>query len=291
MNETVIGLEPVLRLLAFGGVFALVAGWEALAPRRQALFSRQQRWPHNLALLALDVLVVRVLAPGAAVATAIAAESRGWGLMNAVELPAWAAVLLAVMALDLAIYLQHVLFHSVPVLWRLHRVHHADPDFDVTTGTRFHPVEIVLSLAIKCAVVSALGAPALAVLVFEILLNVTAMFNHANGRLPPALDRRLRWLVVTPDMHRIHHSVVGRETDRNFGFNLPWWDRLFGTYRAEPAGGHSAMRIGVGGLNGARELNLWRLLMQPLRELPAATTEGPRVEPVAAASLVREENA
>jgi sterol desaturase/sphingolipid hydroxylase (fatty acid hydroxylase superfamily) len=179
---------------------------------------------------------------------------------------------LALMLLDLAIYLQHRLFHAVPFLWRLHRVHHADPDYDLTTALRFHPLEIGLSLAVKCAAIVAIGAPALAVLVFEIVLNAAAMLNHANGRLPLAIDRRLRWLVVTPDMHRVHHSVIPRETNSNFGFNLPWWDRLFGTYRAQPAAGHTAMRIGIAGLQGADELTLARLLAQPLRtvEQPAA---------------------
>jgi len=166
---------------------------------------------------------------------ALAAETGCWGLLNLLPLPAWSRVVLALMLLDLAIYLQHRLFHAVPFLWRLHRVHHADPDYDLTTALRFHPLEIGLSLAVKCAAIVAIGAPALAVLVFEIVLNGAAMLNHANGRLPLAIDRRLRWLVVTPDMHRVHHSVIPRETNSNFGFNLPWWDRLFGTYRAQPA--------------------------------------------------------
>jgi sterol desaturase/sphingolipid hydroxylase (fatty acid hydroxylase superfamily) len=265
MIETLAEHEPALRLGAFAGVFVLVALWEARAPRRAGRFGRRDRWPHNLGLLALDALLVRLLAPGAAIAVALAAERQGWGLLNLPNLPAWARVLAAVIALDLAIYLQHVLFHAVPALWRLHRVHHADPDFDVTTGTRFHPLEIVLSLALKCAAVAALGAPALAVLIFEVLLNATAMFNHANARLPVALDRRLRWLVVTPDMHRVHHSVEAREMNSNFGFSLPWWDRLFGTYRAQPGAGHVAMQIGIAGLQGRDELALPRLLTQPLR--------------------------
>jgi sterol desaturase/sphingolipid hydroxylase (fatty acid hydroxylase superfamily) len=279
MIRTVTEYEPLLRFTAFFGVFAVVAGWEALAPRRARRFTRKERWPHNLGLLALDVLVVRMLAPGAAIAVAIAGEAQGWGLLNAVALPYWAEILIAVGLLDLAIYFQHVLFHAVPVLWRLHRVHHADPDFDVTTGTRFHPVEILLSTGIKCAAVAALGAPALAVLVFEVLLNATAVFNHANGRLPPAIDRWLRWLVVTPDMHRVHHSNVQRETNSNFGFSLPWWDRLFGTYVAQPAAGHSAMTIGVDGLRGQEELSIGRLLTQPFRAGAPDGTSGPRPQP------------
>lgn len=274
MIEATVEQEPALRFAAFFGVFALVALWEATAPRRAQRFTRRQRWPHNLGLLAFDVLAARLLAPAAAIAVAIAGETQGWGLLNAVALPAWARVLAAVVVLDLAIYFQHVLFHAVPALWRLHRVHHSDPEFDVTTGTRFHPIEIVLSIGIKCAAILALGAPALAVLIFEVLLNAVAMFNHANGRLPVALDGWLRWIVVTPDMHRVHHSVVQRETDSNFGFNLPWWDRLFGTYRAQPAAGHAAMVIGVDGLHSLEELQIGRLLTQPFRAAGDAALGG-----------------
>ena len=195
--------------------------------------------------MAVDTLLVRILFPTTAVGLALLAEARGFGLFNVVALPAWVAVVASVVILDLAIYLQHVLFHAVPALWRLHRMHHADLEFDVTTGLRFHPIEILLSMLIKFAVVAALGAPALAVLIFEVLLNATSMFNHGNVRIPAGLDRVLRWLVVTPDMHRVHHSILSRETNSNFGFNLPWWDRLFGTYRAQPAAGHEAMTIGI----------------------------------------------
>jgi sterol desaturase/sphingolipid hydroxylase (fatty acid hydroxylase superfamily) len=262
--------EAALRLAAFTGVFAAVALWEWQAPRRRARFARAARWPHNVALLVLDALVVRLLAPGAAIAVALAGESRGWGLLATVALSFWAEVVIAIVLLDLAIYFQHVVFHAVPALWRLHRVHHADPDFDVTTGTRFHPLEILLSLGIKCAAVAAIGAPSLAVLVFEIVLNATAMFNHANARLPASADRWLRWLVVTPDMHRVHHSALAHEMNGNFGFNVPWWDRLLGTYRAQPAAGHEAMRIGVDGLQHASELRIGALLTQPFRAAPAA---------------------
>lgn len=270
--------EAALRLAAFAGVFAAVALWEWLAPRRRARFARAQRWPHNLALLVLDALVVRLLAPGAAIAVALAGETHGWGLLNAVALPAWAEVLIAVVLLDLAIYFQHVVFHAVPALRRLHRVHHADPDFDVTTGTRFHPLEILLSLGIKCAAVSAIGAPAVAVLLFEIVLNATAMFNHANARLPAGADRWLRWLVVTPDMHRVHHSALPLETNSNFGFNVPWWDRLFGTYRAQPVAGHEAMTIGIDAFRSPEDLRLDRLLVQPLRDAPGSYAADPRRE-------------
>ncbi len=265
MVDLILDNEPAIRLTAFLGVFAAMATWEALAPRRRRAFGRLARWPSNIGIVALNTIVLRLLFPTAAVGFALLAEARGWGLLNVVALPFWLEFAIAVLLLDLAIYLQHVMFHAVPALWRLHRMHHADLDFDVTTGARFHPVEIVLSMIIKFMVVAALGPPAVAVLVFEVLLNGTAMFNHANARLPLAVDRWLRWLVVTPDMHRVHHSIVPRETNSNFGFNLPWWDRLFGTYRAQPAAGHEAMTIGLEQFRDGRELRLDRLLLQPLR--------------------------
>lgn len=260
--------EPLIRLAAFLGVFAAVALWEVFSPRRRPAFSRRSRWPHNLGLLLVDGLVVRLVAPGAVVAVAVAGEMQGRGVLNAVSLPAWIALPLAVVMLDLAIYFQHVMFHAVPALWRLHRVHHADLEFDVTTGTRFHPIEILLSVGIKCAVVAAIGAPAVAVLLFEVLLNATALFNHANASLPQPVERWLRWLVVTPDMHRVHHSVRYEESSSNFGFNLPWWDRAFGTYRAQPQAGHDAMTIGVDAFRSKEELRLDRLLLQPFRDTP-----------------------
>jgi sterol desaturase/sphingolipid hydroxylase (fatty acid hydroxylase superfamily) len=213
----------------------------------------------------VDVLLVRILLPITAVGLALFAEAHGFGLFNIIALPAWASIIISVILLDLAIYLQHVLFHAVPALWRLHRMHHADLEFDVTTGLRFHPVEILLSTGIKLAVVAALGTPAAAVLIFELLLNATSMFNHSNVRVPPAVDRILRWFVVTPDMHRVHHSILRRETNSNFGFNLPWWDRLLGTYRAQPAAGHDGMTIGIEQFRDPRELGLDRMLLQPFR--------------------------
>jgi sterol desaturase/sphingolipid hydroxylase (fatty acid hydroxylase superfamily) len=203
--------------------------------------------------------------PVLAVGFALLAEARGWGLLNAFEVAFALALPVSLLALDLAIYLQHVLFHAVPALWRLHRVHHADLEFDVTTGLRFHPIEILLSMGIKLAVVAALGPPAIAVLVFEVLLNATSMFNHGNVRIALGLDRILRWIVVTPDMHRVHHSIHANETNSNFGFNLPWWDRLLGTYRAQPRDGHEGMTIGIEQFRTPRELWLDRLLIQPLR--------------------------
>ncbi len=265
---------PAIRLAFFLGVFAIVAICEALAPRRARTLPRRARWPNNVGVVVLNTLVLyavlRVVFPAAAVGVALAAEARGWGLFNAVAVPIWLAVPLAVVLLDLAIYLQHVMVHAVPALWRLHRMHHADLDFDVTTGARFHPIEILLSMLIKIALVAALGPPAVAVLIFEVLLNASSMFNHGNLAIPRQVDRVLRWLVVTPDMHRVHHSVVVAETNSNFGFTLPWWDRLFGTYRAQPAAGHAAMTIGIEQFRDPGELRLDRMLIQPFVGGPGA---------------------
>src|SRR5215470_2644401 len=260
--------EELIRLAAFISVFVAVGLWEFAYPRRDRAVSRARRWPHNLGLLLVDVAVLKVLAPGAIIAVALAAQEHGWGLFNILAFPAWAAFLVGIVALDLIIYFQHVMFHAVPTLWRLHRVHHSDLDFDVTTGTRFHPVEILISTVIKCMAVAALGAPAAAVLVFEVTLNASAMFNHANASLPASLERVVRWLIVTPDMHRVHHSVVYNESASNFGFNLAWWDRLFGTYRAQPAAGHEGMTIGVDAFRTPDALRLDRLLAQPFLDTP-----------------------
>jgi sterol desaturase/sphingolipid hydroxylase (fatty acid hydroxylase superfamily) len=265
VSDRLLTAEPAVRLGCFLGVLALVALWEALAPRRAQAIGRLTRWPNNLGVVVVDTLALRLLFPTAAVGLALAGEARGWGLLNNLDLPAWAKVVAAVVAFDFVIYLQHVLFHAVPALWRLHRMHHADLEFDVTTGVRFHPVEIVLSMLVKLGGVAALGTPALGVLLFEVLLNATSMFSHGNVRLPRRLDDALRWVLVTPEMHRVHHSVVPRETNSNFGFNLSVWDRLFGTYRPQPAAGHEAMTIGIGQFRDPAELRLDRLLLQPLR--------------------------
>jgi len=266
MIETLLTHATALRLGGFAGIFAVMALWELLAPRRQQAFGRGKRWPSNIGIVVFDTLLVRLVFPTAAVGMALLAEERGWGLFHALNAPAWLSIIASVILLDLAIYLQHVLFHAVPVLWRLHRMHHTDLDFDVTTGVRFHPIEILLSMGIKLGVVAALGTPAVAVLIFEVLLNATSMFNHGNVRLPKGIDHVLRWFVVTPEMHRVHHSVIPRETNSNFGFNLPWWDRLFGTYRAEPVAGHEGMTIGIEQFRDPRELSLERMLSQPFRE-------------------------
>jgi sterol desaturase/sphingolipid hydroxylase (fatty acid hydroxylase superfamily) len=266
MSDTLLTDESLIRLVAFVCVFAAMAAWEILAPRRDQNLGRRMRWPGNIGIVVLDTVVVRLAFPTTAVGLALFAEARGWGMLHAIHLPGWASVLIGVMVLDLGIYLQHVLFHAVPALWRLHRMHHADLDIDVTTGARFHPIEMLLSMGLKLGVVAALGAPAVAVLLFEVLLNATSIFNHSNVRMPAWLDRVLRRIVVTPDMHRVHHSIVARETNSNFGFNLPWWDRLFGTYRDQPAAGHEAMTIGIEQFREPSEQRLDRMLTQPFRD-------------------------
>jgi sterol desaturase/sphingolipid hydroxylase (fatty acid hydroxylase superfamily) len=258
-------VEVLVRLSAFAIVFAAMALWEIAAPRRSAVAGRWPRWPSNIGILLVDVVAVRIFVPTAAVGAALFAAGRGWGLLHQTGLRLSLAALIGFLVLDLVIYAQHIVFHKVPMLWRLHRMHHADLDIDVTTGLRFHPFEILISMLVKIATVVAFGIPVVAVLLFEVALNATSMFNHANVAIPPALDRVLRLVLVTPDMHRVHHSALRRETDSNFGFNVPWWDRLFGTYRAQPEAGHKAMTIGLPIFRDLRELRLDRLLTQPFR--------------------------
>jgi sterol desaturase/sphingolipid hydroxylase (fatty acid hydroxylase superfamily) len=254
-----------IRLTFFLGVFAVMALWEMAAPRRKLTVPKGLRWYSNLGIVAFNTLLARMVLPIVPVAMALLAAEKSWGLFNMVEVPVWIAGVVSFLALDLLIYGQHVLVHKVPVLWRLHRMHHADLDIDVTTGARFHPLEILFSFAIKLAAVALLGAPAAAVLIFEVVLNATAMFNHGNVRLPAAVDRWLRLILVTPDMHRVHHSVIREETDSNYGFNLPWWDRLFGTYRAQPRAGHEGMTIGLTIFRDPAEEHLHKMLLQPFR--------------------------
>ncbi len=272
MHNAAIAAEPVVRLICFLGVLVLMALWERLTPRRPQSIKRLLRWPNNLGLAVLNTFVVRLLFPLAGVGMALLAQAKGWGLFNIVPAPAWFAIPAGLLLLDLTIYGQHVAFHAVPLLWRLHRMHHADLEFDVTTGLRFHPGEIVVSMLVKLLAIVVLGALPIVVLAFEVVLNATSIFNHGNVRLPPRLDRVLRLLVVTPDMHRVHHSIDRRETDSNFGFNVPWWDRLFGTYRAQPALGHDRMTLGIDLFREERELWLDRMLLQPLRRDVPATS-------------------
>jgi sterol desaturase/sphingolipid hydroxylase (fatty acid hydroxylase superfamily) len=256
--------ESTIRLASFGVVLLLMMGWELLAPKRRLTTKRPLRWASNLGLVIANTLLARLITPFSAVGMALVAQQYGWGLLHWLAWPAWLEIVLAVIALDLAIYLQHVMFHAVPLFWRLHLVHHADLDIDVTTGLRFHTLEILLSMGIKVGVVAVLGPAASAVVIFEVLLNATSMFNHSNVQMPAWLDRILRLLVVTPDMHRVHHSVLRRETNSNFGFNLPWWDYLLGTYRAQPQAGHEGMTIGLSPLRDERQTErLDQMLLLP----------------------------
>jgi sterol desaturase/sphingolipid hydroxylase (fatty acid hydroxylase superfamily) len=237
--------ETVLRLGVFFGIFLAMALWEVGAPMRRLAVSRLRRWGTNWAISILDAVMVRLLFGAAATGAALDALGGGWGVFNLLDWPGWAEFALAFLALDLAIWFQHLISHKIPVLWRLHRVHHADRDMDVTTAIRFHPVEIALSMGLKIGLIYALGASIVVVIVFEVVLNGAAMFNHGNVRMPGAVERALRWLIVTPDMHRVHHSVERAEHDANYGFNLSVWDRIFGTYVAQPAAGHGGMMIGL----------------------------------------------
>ena len=245
MSEFILQNEVIIRLSFFFGVFAVMAVWEIVAPRRPLTVSKWVRWASNLGIVILNSIILRLLFPAAAVGVALFVSTQQWGLLHHYSIPLWLAIPISIIALDFIVYLQHVMVHAVPILWRIHRVHHADVDYDVTTGARFHPIEIVLSMLIKFATIVVLGPPVVAVVAFEVILNATAMFNHSNVRLPLGLDKVLRWFVVTPDMHRVHHSVEDDEANSNFGFNLPWWDRLFGTYRDQPRAGHEAMIIGI----------------------------------------------
>ena len=266
LEAFVLAHEPAIRLASFVAIFAAIGLWEVVAPRRAPTVSKAMRWASNLGLVALNTLLLRLVFPLAAVGIAAFGVANGWGLLNHFQVPFWIALAVGVIAMDFVIWLQHVMVHAVPALWRLHRVHHADLDYDVTTGARFHPIEIALSMLIKFATIAVLGPPVLAVVIFEVLLNATAIFNHGNIRLPVALDRMLRWVVVTPDMHRVHHSVEDDETNSNFGFNLPWWDWLFGTYRAQPRAGHELMTIGIHGHRDPQEVaRLPGMLMLPFR--------------------------
>ena len=260
--------EATIRLGCFFGIFVVLALCEILAPRRALTTPKASRWFANLVIIGLNPLSVRLVFPVLPVGMALLATERQWGLLNNVDLPYWLEVSIGVIVLDLSVYLQHVLHHAVPALWRLHMVHHADLDYDLTTGLRFHPIEIVVSMGIKLMTVAALGPPALAVLIFEVALNATSMFNHSNIRIPVGIDRVLRLFLVTPDMHRVHHSVIIRETNSNYGFNLPWWDRLLGTYKGQPENGHDGMTIGLSQFRDPKRLTLPWLLILPFARDP-----------------------
>ncbi len=252
-----------LRAVLFAVLLVLIVGAELAAPRRPLSLPRLNRWLPNLAVGSINILVLRVFFPMLGVSLAVFVSEAGWGLLPLLDAPALLTFALSLLALDLLIWAQHRLFHKVPWLWRLHRMHHTDPDFDVTTAVRFHPLEAIISMMIKSAAIVLLGIGPIAFLVFEIILSSTSLFNHGNLRLPASLDRLLRLVVVTPDMHRVHHSVIVTEQNSNFGFNLPWWDRLFGTYQAQPAGGHVQMAIGTNSFDTPADQYLARLLVQP----------------------------
>jgi len=258
--------ETALRLSFFIGMLLLIGLWEVLAPRRALKVSKLLRWSNNLALVFFNSFLLRLIFPAAAVGMAAFAQQHGWGIFNYYSVHPLLAIAISIIAMDFIIYLQHVLVHAVPILWRLHRVHHADLDYDVTTGARFHPIEIILSMLIKLATIVVLGPPVVAIIIFEVTLNAMAMFNHGNIGLPLGLDKLLRFFVVTPDMHRVHHSVEDDETNSNFGFNLSWWDRLFGTYREAPRGGQLDMHIGIHKFNDVKQTNwITGMLMMPFK--------------------------
>jgi sterol desaturase/sphingolipid hydroxylase (fatty acid hydroxylase superfamily) len=263
-EEFLLANEKVIRMSFFFGMLALIGLWELAAPKRALIISKSVRWINNLGLVFFNSFLLRVLFPAAAVGITVFASEQGWGLFNYVEVPFWFEVVAAVIIMDFVIYIQHVMVHAIPILWRLHRVHHADLDYDVTTGARFHPIEIVLSMLIKFATILLLGPAVIAVIIFEVMLNATAMFNHGNISLPKIVDKYLRLLLVTPDMHRVHHSIEDDEANSNFGFSLPWWDRLFGTYRDQPRAGHQAMTIGINKYRDPKQVSwLPGMLMLP----------------------------
>jgi sterol desaturase/sphingolipid hydroxylase (fatty acid hydroxylase superfamily) len=262
MTEFVTGHEVMIRMFFFVGIFLAVALAEFIAPRRSLTTSKASRWVGNIGIVCINSVLLRILFPAGAVGVSIWIGHQGWGIFNHIHWPFWVEVVLTVVILDFVIYLQHVMFHAVPILWRLHMMHHADMDYDVTTGNRFHPIEIIISLGIKAGVITVLGAPAVGVIIFEILLNGTSMFNHGNFFIPLGIDQVLRLLVVTPDMHRVHHSVFPSETNTNFGFNLPWWDRLCGTYKPQPLKGHEQMAIGLNQFRDPSRLTLpWMIAL------------------------------
>ena len=268
MPEWLLANEPVIRVSAFVALLVSLYIAESVLPRRRWHVSRANRVTNNLALVTLDALCLRWLMPWTLVLVALWTEARGLGLLKLLALPAWLEVVITIVLLDLCIYGQHVAMHKVPWLWRLHRVHHTDLDFDVTTGVRFHPLEIIISQLYKLLLVVAFGLPAVAVMLFELVLNASSLFEHANIAIPPRADAWLRRLIVTPDMHRVHHSAWRVETDSNYGFNLSCWDRLFGTYRPQPQDGHQEMTLGVTGYDAARSVPVLELLRQPFIATP-----------------------
>ena len=263
MESIALTSDSFVRVSVFLLILLVMLSWERILPRRSSQMSKRVRWTSNLGISLVNVVVLRLTLPMLGYGLAVVSAERGWGLLSAIDLPWTLEFAFALVALDLIIYLQHRMFHIVPIFWRLHRMHHADQEFDATTGVRFHPLEAMVSMCIKSLAIVALGIEPTAYLAFELILNGTSMFNHGNVRISTQIDAWLRWVIVTPDMHRVHHSVVNDELNRNFGFNLPWWDRLFGTYEAQPRAGHEAMQIGTMEFRTPSDLRLDRMLMQP----------------------------
>ena len=274
MQQWIVSHEAVIRLSFFVSIFTIMALWELLAPRRRLKYSKAVRWYSNIGITLLNTIILRYVFPlvvaGLATGMAIIAYDLGWGLFNYLDWPFGLEFVLSILLLDVAIYIQHIVFHRVPLFWRFHRMHHTDTDLDVTSGARFHPIEMIFSMGIKLGLVILIGPQAVAVIIFEVLLNVCAMFNHANVRLPEKVDKLIRMLLVTPDMHRVHHSTVKSETDSNFGFSLSLWDKVFSTYCAQPEKGHDGMSIGLDIYRAPENLHLHRLLVQPFKKEPEA---------------------
>jgi len=266
MNMFIIDNEVFVRLIFFCGIFAFMAVWEMIAPRRSLSNPRGTRWFNNLTLTFLNSLIVRLFIPITAIEFALYCREHNWGIFNVSGIPEWEAGILSIVVLDLTIYAQHFFFHRIPLFWRFHRMHHTDLDIDVTSGARFHPVEIIISMGIKMVIIVILGAPAWSVLLFEVLLNATSMFNHSNVFMNYRIDKFLRIFLVTPDMHRVHHSVIIQETNSNFGFNFPCWDHFFGTYRDQPASGHEAMSVGLANYRDQKWLTLPWMLAVPFSD-------------------------
>lgn len=263
MLDYIASHEPTIRLSFFLGTLGMIGIWQVVAPKRPQTVSTLWRWLNNFGVTFLNTFLLRLLFPILAVGLAAIAEENGWGILNIIEIPIALSIVIAVILQDLVIYWQHVIFHRVGFLWRFHKMHHADVDYDVSTGARFHPVEIILSMLLKLVVVFLLGPPVVAVIIFEILLSSVAMFNHANAGLPEKIDQMMRKIVVTPDMHRVHHSVIRGEHNSNYGFNLPWWDYLFGTYLSQPSAGHDKMTIGLSEYQEERKQSILWMLSLP----------------------------
>ena len=259
--------ELIIRLVAFFGIFGLVAMTELIIPKRTLRINKMKRWFNNIGLIVFNSLILRFIIPFTGVMVALLCQEKGFGVFNLITVPSWIAILSCIILLDLLIYTQHVVFHLVPIFWRLHKVHHSDLDYDLTMASRFHPIEMGLSLCLRCFFIALLGVPVIAVILFEVILNGAAMFNHGNFLLPKKLDNVLRLFIVTPDMHFVHHSIEKNEYNRNFGFNLPWWDRIFGTYKAEPKLGQQEMEIGLKDYPIERSVvSLGRMVMLPFEK-------------------------